>query len=149
MLMTFSAQERHRLPGRVLIVEDEPLIGMSLRDCLERAGIETVWVQTDRAAYVALNGRGRGFEAAIMDVDLGHGTTGFDVARYARRRQPEIGIVFSSGSPPDWVPAYGVPDAVVLPKPCTELALLDALSRAVEACEQANPSQTITPDCRS
>lgn len=26
-----------------LIVEDEPLIGLSLKDCVERAGIEAVW----------------------------------------------------------------------------------------------------------
>jgi DNA-binding response OmpR family regulator len=118
---------------RALIVEDEALIGMSMKECLERAGIQTVWVQTDKAAHIALNGQGDGFDALILDIDLGAGTTGFDIARYARKRFPEIGIVFSSGSPPDWLGAFGVEGALFLPKPSTEKGLLAALGAVAKA----------------
>lgn len=117
-----------RLGGRKLIVEDEPLIGLSLKDSLERAGCEVVWVQTDRAAYVALGGHGRPFDTLLLDVDLGAGTTGFDVARFARSRFPDIAIVFSSGSPSEWLDSFGVQGAVYLPKPCTEAGLIEAMS---------------------
>jgi DNA-binding response OmpR family regulator len=143
MLMNLGAEQAAQFPGRVLIVEDEPLIGLHLKDCFERAGIDTVWVQSDRAAYVALNGRGRPFDAAILDVDLGRGTTGFDVARHARSLTPEIGIVICSGSPPDWVHSFGVPDAIVLPKPCTEAGLLEAALRSVEKRRQQPANESL------
>jgi DNA-binding response OmpR family regulator len=134
MLMNLGAEQAAQFPGRVLIVEDEPLIGLHLKDCFERAGIDTVWVQS---------GRGRPFDAAILDVDLGRGTTGFDVARHARSLTPEIGIVICSGSPPDWVHSFGVPDAIVLPKPCTEAGLLEAALRSVEKRRQQPANESL------
>ena len=118
---------------RILIVEDEPLIGLGLKDCLERAGHEVVWVQTDRAAYTALKGLGRAFELLILDIDLGQGTTGFDIARTARRTCPEVGVIFSSGSPPDWLDSFGVEKAVFISKPCTEAGLIAAVSTFARA----------------
>jgi DNA-binding response OmpR family regulator len=112
----------------VLIVEDEPLIGLSLKDCLERASHDVVWVQSDRAAYTALKGNGRPFDLLILDIDLGVGTTGFDIARVARTIYPDAGVIFSSGSPPDWLQSLGVERAVFLPKPCTEAGLLTAVT---------------------
>ena len=131
MFQRFSTQpmpasECRRL--RVLIVEDEPLIGLGLKDCLERAEHEVIWVQSDRAAYTALKGNGRPFDMLILDIDLGVGTTGFDIARTARAIYPDVGVIFSSGSPPDWLQSFGVEKAVFLPKPCTETGLLTAVA---------------------
>lgn len=116
--------------GRTLIVEDEPLIGMSLKDLLERSGGAPVWVETDQAAYAALDTVD--FDTLILDIDLGAGTTGFDVARYARRLHPQIAIVFSSGTPADWLGQFGVEGAVFVSKPCTEAGILAALGRAAD-----------------
>jgi DNA-binding response OmpR family regulator len=115
-------------PCRVLIVEDEPLIGLSLKDCLDRAGHDVIWVESDRAAYTALKGQGRAFDILILDIDLGVGTTGFDIARTARRIFPDVGVIFSSGSPPDWLRSFGVDKAMFVPKPCTEMGLLTAVN---------------------
>lgn len=112
---------------RILIVEDDRLIGMNLKDSLETAGAEVVWVRTDQAAYAALRAAGRRFDTLLLDIDLGQGTTGFDIARFARTRYPNVGVVFSSGSPPDWVKSFGVEGAVFVPKPCSEQALLTVL----------------------
>ena len=131
MFQRYSEQPMAASAGRayrLLIVEDEPLIGLSLKDCLERAGHEVVWVQSDRAAYTALKGHGRAFDIVILDIDLGVGTTGFDIARTARRIFPDVGVIFSSGSPPDWLRSFGVDRALFLPKPCTESGLLTAVS---------------------
>lgn len=128
-----SGSRRH-----VLIVEDEPLIGLDLKDCLERNGNNVMWVETDGAAYAALQANAHRFDTLILDIDLGKGTTGFDIARYARNRHPDIAIVFSSGSPPDWLNSFGVKGALFVPKPCTESALLTALDivreRSVAGC---------------
>lgn len=110
----------------VLIVEDQALIGLGLKDCLETTGAHVVWVETDRAAYAALKSEGCRFDTLLLDIDLGEGTTGFDVARFARNQFPDIGVIFSSGSPPDWLKAFGVEGALFVPKPCSEATLLSA-----------------------
>lgn len=117
------------MPGparQILIVEDEPLIGLALTDCFERSGARVLWVKSDQAAYLALDVRERRFDLLVLDVDLGRGTTGFDVARYARKLNPTVGIIFSSGSPPDWLDSFGVEGAIFVPKPCTEASMLAA-----------------------
>lgn len=115
-------------PAKVLIVEDQPLVAMHLRQALADAGAQVVWVQSDRAAYIALEGRGRHFDVLVLDVDLGEGTSGFDIARFARQRDPEVGVIFSSGSPPDWLNRFGVTDALFVPKPCTAEAMIAAVA---------------------
>lgn len=117
---------------RILIVEDEALIGMAMLQSVQDAGGDALWVQTDRAAYAALRGIGRSFDTIILDINLGEGTTGFDVARHARTVAPGVRIIFSSGSPASWVDDFGVPDALFLAKPCTEAGLLVALARVQE-----------------
>ena len=83
-----------------------------------------LWVKSDQAAYIVLDARERRFDLLVLDVDLGRGTTGFDVARYARRLNQKVGIIFSSGSPPDWLDSFGVEGAMFVPKPCTEASML-------------------------
>lgn len=118
------------LSGRsVLVVEDEPLIGMGMQQAIEDSGGDVVWVQTDSAAYAALQGRDRRFDTIVLDINLGEGTTGFDVARAARALAPDVAVVFSSGSPASWVDEFGVSGALFLSKPCTESALIAALER--------------------
>jgi DNA-binding response OmpR family regulator len=120
--MFFNSAE----PRQVLIVEDEPLVGLALKDCFERSGARVLWVKSDQAAYIVLDAGERRFDLLVLDVDLGRGTTGFDVARYARRLNDKVGIIFSSGSPPDWLGAFGVDGAMFVPKPCTEASMLAA-----------------------
>lgn len=127
-------------PKQVLIVEDEPLIGLALKDCFEQSGARVLWVKSDQAAYIVLNARDRSFDLLVLDVDLGHGTTGFDVARHARRLNDKVGIIFSSESPPDWVDSFGVDGAMFVPKPCTEASMLAA---AEIVCSR--PDETAPP----
>lgn len=120
--------EGEPLDCRVLIVEDNLAIGRGLKAALEEAGAWVVWAQTDQAAYTVLEAGLDVFDILLLDVDLGVGTTGFDIARFARGRRPDIGIIFSSGSPPDWLSSFGVPNALFVPKPTTQNDLLAAIA---------------------
>lgn len=73
---------------RIMIVEDEFLIAMDLEDILSDAGYDVVGVAADCEAAMAL-ARSGGVDAAIMDVNLAHGSCGVETAR---RLRGELGV---------------------------------------------------------
>src|SRR3954471_22164626 len=103
--------------ARVLLVEDEPLIGMSVAEALRDVGADVILTDTDRAAYAALDENRGGFSILIADINLREGTTGYDVSRFARRLNPALPIVYLSGGPPESIMAFGVPGAEFVSKP--------------------------------
>ena len=128
--MSEAARNAQR-DSRVLIVEDEARICEMLSDMLESEGFESHCVQSDRGAYEALQHE-RAFACMIVDVNLGPGTTGYDVARYARRIDPTLPVIYVSGqTSPDSFKANGVPGSLFLPKPFTADELLDQLRKLV------------------
>jgi CheY-like chemotaxis protein len=103
--------------GRVLVVEDDPAICRLIGDYLEGTGRSSVCVQSDAAAYAALPTLPT-FRAIILDINLGQGTTGFDIARFARAVVPEIAVIYISGDSSEAsFRTFGVPDSSYLPKP--------------------------------
>ena len=68
------------MPYRILIVEDEPIIGLDLADMLQDAGYETVGIAKDM--YAALRfAKEQTIDLATMDVQLARGTNGVETAR--------------------------------------------------------------------
>ncbi|MBW3559711.1 MAG: response regulator [Proteobacteria bacterium] len=113
---------------RVLLVEDEPEVCAFLTEELEPSGYELVCVTNDQAAYDLLDREWRTFSAVILDVNLGPGTTGFDVARYARRLNASIAVIFTTGfDAENSVVRYGVNESVFVPKPFTGKDMLIAI----------------------
>jgi DNA-binding response OmpR family regulator len=113
--------------GRILIVEDDQAICALIADALETAGLDPVCARTDQEAYAALATR-PAFRALVVDVNLGQGATGFDVARFARQRVPHIPVVYVSGdSPKGTFVTHGVPDSDFVAKPFTPAELLATL----------------------
>jgi DNA-binding response OmpR family regulator len=78
----------------LLVVEDEEVIGLSLRDSLSEAGFE---VQLFSEAAAALSSLERiTIVAAIIDVGL-PGMRGDDLARHCRARLPALPIILATG----------------------------------------------------
>jgi len=111
----------------ILLVEDEPLIGMMSKAVLEEHGASVVWVQTDRDAYQAFEKDGPAFRVLVTDINLREGTTGFDIARFARRLFPEIPVIYVSGEEPGALSDFAVENASFLYKPVPESALVAAV----------------------
>lgn len=111
---------------RVLVVEDEFLIAMEVEDLLTQAGYEVVGPVGDVEAALALVGR-HPIDAAVLDVNLGDGSTSARVAAELARRQ--IGFVLSTGyRQQDLASEYGA-EVPVIQKPIDSQRLLEALSR--------------------
>lgn len=114
--------------GRVLIVDDDPAICDVLSDILGAEGFEAACAQTDRAAY-ALIPTLPTFRALIVDINLRHGTTGFDVARFARQVIPDLLVIYMSGETlGSSLDAFGVPASEFLRKPFVADDLLKTIA---------------------
>jgi DNA-binding response OmpR family regulator len=102
---------------RVLVVEDDAGLLALICEDLNKQGFACSCARTDREAYRLL-GSQPAFDAVVVDVNLGLGTTGFDVARRARQVTPQIRVVYMSGdaNARHWM-AFGVPSSDYISKP--------------------------------
>ena len=129
-------------PSRILVVEDEPAVCALINDLLEGEGYIVRCCSNDRDAYEALR---EPFDALVVDINLGRGTTGFDVARRARRHDPEVGVVYVTGGPPESVAVHGVHGAVLVRKPFNREDLLLALEEAGAGPDQPEENGSAAP----
>lgn len=89
------------------MLEDDDFTRMALCGTLTLAGLNVV-AECKTAAEALTAQQNSSPTAALLDLDLGRGPTGLDVARSLRRLDPHIGIVFlTSYSDPRFVASPG------------------------------------------
>lgn len=116
---------------RVLIVDDDASVCETMSEALEEAGLAVHCAQTDREAYALLGAR-RGYVALVVDVNLGVGTTGFDVARFGRQLKAELPVIYISGQASRAsFQAFGVPGSSLLEKPFSPQELVRAVQAVI------------------
>lgn len=115
----------------ILLVEDEPLIGMMAHAVLAEHGAHVDWVQTDREAYRALEANASSIHLLITDINLREGTTGFDISRFARRLSPSMPVIYVSGEPREALINFAVEGATFLYKPVPQPMLLYRVKQAL------------------
>ena len=81
---------------RIGVVEDDTLLRTTLTHALSQQGEFEVVCATNTAEDILDQARKRSFDVALLDVHLGVGPTGFDLAQSIRRILPLVGIVFLS-----------------------------------------------------
>lgn len=90
------------MPARILVVEDEFLIRLSLTEALVDAGFAVTDAETaDVALQLVQSGS---FDLLITDIQLPGTMNGTDLARAARTRQPALPIIYMSGRPAEHSP---------------------------------------------
>ena len=78
---------------RVAVVEDDSLTRLAICAALASRGMQVVFEAA--SASEALDHSTRiSIDVAVLDLHLGQGPTGLDVAREFRRKTPSVGIVF-------------------------------------------------------
>jgi len=81
----------------IVVVEDEDLIRSLIADSLERAGFRVA--SAANAADARRIIKSVDPDAVILDIDLGQGPSGFDIAEVLRREAQGVGIVFLTTLP--------------------------------------------------
>jgi CheY-like chemotaxis protein len=117
-------------PLRILVVEDNAVIGMLLSLTLTAMGHEVCAVETSEDGAVAAALRCSP-DLMIVDVALGRGSGTSAVATVLQTRH--VPHIFMSGAP---VPT-DTPGRIVLRKPFVEAELAQAIERAVTASTNA------------
>ena len=81
----------------VLVVEDEPLVRSLLKSLLEAEGFNTKAASNSAEARSAI----KDFvpDVAVLDIELGDGPSGIDLAHIFRMELPRIGLVFLTHIP--------------------------------------------------
>jgi DNA-binding response OmpR family regulator len=90
--------ERERLvsePAQILVVDDEASIRITLEALLRRCGYAVTLAATGAEALAQIEQRE--FDLFLLDLIL-PGTSGHELARQARARQPAAAILFLTGS---------------------------------------------------
>jgi DNA-binding response OmpR family regulator len=108
----------------ILLVEDEEDIRTLIEDAFEDQGLSVRSVGNDRAAYAILKKEARSFSLLVADVNLGEGTTGFDVARRARALNPNLKVIYIAGGATQ-IGKFGVEGGELFPKPFTPRELAE------------------------
>jgi len=95
---------RRQTGERILVVEDNPLVGQMASTMLSSMGYSPV-VVVDAASAIAEMERPDPVSLLLTDILLPSGMTGIELARQARRRWPDLPILFMSGfADPSLVP---------------------------------------------
>ncbi|QUS37294.1 response regulator [Falsirhodobacter algicola] len=117
------------MPRKILIVEDEALIGLDLACTLEDAGFETVGIARDQSAALKL-AEAHDIDLATMDVHLAMDSDGVETALMLRERHA-IPCIFVSASldPATRARAAEAQPLAFMEKPVGADAVADFLSR--------------------
>jgi len=117
---------------KVLIVDDEPSIRLTLAEFLRREGFEPL-TASDAAQGSALFESDGGVEVAVVDINL-PGRSGIELLREFRERDPRVPVIVITGEPN----VAQLPEIVrggaydFLPKPVLKDSITRAVARAAE-----------------
>jgi CheY-like chemotaxis protein len=117
-------------PG-VLVVEDDPYVRVVLDELLQDQGLDVWSVGDDLSAYQVLGQEAERFSVLLTDINLGAGTTGFDVARRARSLNADIKVIFITGYPVE-PGKFAAEGGMLMHKPLNLAALCDMVNVAAK-----------------
>lgn len=116
---------------RILLVEDDPLIGLEFQTALLDAGVETIGPMPDlHHSLTAIMGEGCRFDAAILDVNL-RGESTLPLAQLLSERG--VPYIFVSGYDLETALPIELRQAPKLQKPVTGTQLLAAIQTLIGA----------------
>jgi len=90
-----EARSRERANARVLVVDDDAEVRQVTVEMLRQLGYEVAGVENGQAALDRLD-RGETFDLLLIDIAM-PGFSGFETVRRARRRWPDLRVLYATG----------------------------------------------------
>lgn len=116
----------------MLLVEDEAVILLDLKETFASAGFDTATASRGEEAIALLDTK-PDIRALVTDVNLGGALTGWDVARRAREIYPDLPVVYVTSLLADEWTSKGVPQSVLISKPFTPVQVITAVAQLLNA----------------
>lgn len=117
----------------LLLVDDEVLITEMLYDALGDAGFEVIVANDGDWAKAILEDPSQPVAGLITDINMGNGPDGWDVARYARERQPDLPVIYMTGGAGHEWTSRGLPRSILVPKPFASGQIITAITTLLNA----------------
>lgn len=111
----------------ILVVEDEPLVRLTIVDALQDAGYEVIEAATGTTA-IELIDRADSLRGLVTDIRADEGPLGWEIAHHAREKFSSLPVVYISGDSASEWSANGVPQSTILQKPFVIAELVTALA---------------------
>ncbi len=115
----------------VLLVEDDPLVRMTLVEGLADSGFDVLEAEDAETALCVLAHHPE-IELLLTDINL-PGADGFALARAARVIRPDLPVIYASGRFRQAEPGRGLPDAPFLAKPFSVACAAATIAGAMRA----------------
>jgi DNA-binding NtrC family response regulator len=116
--------------ARVLVVEDDFLVRLTLVDVLEDAGFRVYEADGADRALRTLEEKGD-IAAVFTDIDMPGSIDGLELARRVGRRWPEMRVIVTSGGAQ--APKLDLPDGgIFIPKPYSAARIVAKLRAMLE-----------------
>jgi PAS domain S-box-containing protein len=130
-----TVSEKATIQGRVLLMDDEPMVREMASKMLARGGYQVVTAVDGTEAMglcrVAVEA-GAPFDVALLDVTVPGGMGGHETLRQLREAYPDVVVVLSSGYGEAVAASGEYRPAAILPKPYRMHELLACLHAAVQ-----------------
>lgn len=116
--------------GRVLIIEDEPIIAMDIRGIVENMGHSVTGTASTRAKAVDLAARDVP-DLVLADIQLADGSSGIDAANDILQQSPGIPVVFITAYPERFLTGERTEPVFLITKPFEEEHVRTAIGHSL------------------
>jgi DNA-binding response OmpR family regulator len=113
----------------ILVIEDDEGVQGVVGDALTEGGFEAAAARTGEEAVTLLKGRQTQYCALITDINLLGRLNGWEVARAARKIDPNFPVVYMTGAAADDWAIEGVPNSILFRKPFAPAQVVTAISQ--------------------
>jgi len=112
----------------ILVAEDYQIQEM-LEEALTEAGFRPQILSSAEEAATLLKSGIHEFRALVSDVNLKGRTSGWDLARLVRERDPVFPVIYMTGAAAHEWAKLGVPNSILLTKPFAPAQLVTTISQ--------------------
>lgn len=117
----------------IFIVEDNLMIREMLTFDLEAAGFTVGLMSSGDEAKERLSEKGATYRALLTDINLEDDVTGWEVARHARRINPELPVIYMTGNRENEWAVNGVPNSIMINKPFVSAQIIAAIAQLLNS----------------
>lgn len=123
----------------ILVIEDDVQLQATLEAVLEDEGLQPAIAASGEEAVTLLKSDRIDYHALVVDIRLLGRIDGWEVARAARRVDPNFPVVYITGVAAERWETQGVPSSVLLKKPFVLADLVTAIRQLLDKRSDAEP----------